>query len=69
MPENVGDAGVTIDKTNPPSAGQLIASVWNDPQTYAQLQANALRRAAWFTDDALAEALRGVLRDWGQATA
>lgn len=69
MPENVGDAGVTIDKTNPPSSGQLIASVWDDPQTYAQLQANALRRASWFTDDALAEALRGVLRDWGQATA
>jgi len=67
MPENVGDAGVTIDKTDPASAGRLIASVWDDPQTYAQLQANALRRAPWFTDAALAEALRGVLRDWAAA--
>lgn len=67
MPENVGDAGVTIDKTDPASAGRLIASVWDDPQIYAQLQANALRRAPWFTDDALAEALRGVLRDWAAA--
>ncbi len=67
MPENVGDAGVTIDKADPASAGRLIASVWDDPQTYARLQANALRRAPWFTDAALAEALRGVLRDWATA--
>jgi glycosyltransferase involved in cell wall biosynthesis len=67
MPENVGDAGVVIDKQDTVAASEIIASVWNDAETYAQLQANALRRAAWFTDDALAEALRGVLADWATA--
>jgi glycosyltransferase involved in cell wall biosynthesis len=67
MPENVGDAGVMIDKTDPVSAGKLIAGAWNDPAEYARLQANALRRSEWFTDAALLEALRNVLRDWTAA--
>jgi glycosyltransferase involved in cell wall biosynthesis len=67
MPENVGDAGVTIDKTDPISAGKLIADTWNNAETYARLQANALRRSEWFTDAALLEALRNVLRDWAVA--
>jgi glycosyltransferase involved in cell wall biosynthesis len=69
MPENVGDAGVMIDKCDPAAAGKIIADVWSDPERYVQLQANALRRAHWFTDAALAEALRGVLRDWAIAFA
>lgn len=69
MPENVGDAGVLIDKRDPVTAGRLIAEVWADPERYAQLQANARQRAPWFTDVALAEALRGVLRDWAIAFA
>jgi len=67
MPENVGDAGVVVDKTDPVSAGEQIAAVWGDTEAYAQLQANALRRSQWFTDAALADALRGVLRDWTRA--
>ena len=67
MPENVGDAGVLIDKTDPVSAGNLIASVWDDAESYARLQTNALRRSEWFTDAALLDALRNVLRDWATA--
>lgn len=67
MPENVGDAGVVIDKTDLVSAGKIVADTWTDRECYAQLQANALRRAGWFTDAALADALRGVLRDWAAA--
>ncbi len=64
MPENVGDAGVVIDKQDPPAAGEIITSVWDDAETYARLQANALRRSTWFTDAALEAALRAVLQDW-----
>ncbi len=69
MPENVGDAGVVVDKRNPADAArQINASVWDEwRRCTARLQANALRRAAWFTDDALTEALRGVLADWATA--
>ena len=62
--ENVGDAGIVIDKTDPVGAGSLVIDVWTHPERYAQLQVNAFRRAGWFTDAALADALRGVLRDW-----
>ena len=65
--ENVGDAGIVIDKADPVSAGKLIAATWNDAESYARLQANALRRSEWFTDAALLEALRNVLRDWATA--
>lgn len=68
MPENVGDAGVVIDKTDPVDAGKQIVAVWEDEQGYAQLQANALRRSEWFTDAALADAIRGVLQDWAAAS-
>ena len=64
MPENVGDAGVLIDKHDPPAAGEIIASAWDDAETYARLQVNALHRSAWFTDAALTEALQAVLKDW-----
>ena len=67
MPENVGDAGVVIDKTDPADAARRIIAAWENPEHYARLQANALRRSDWFTDAALAEALRGVLRDWAEA--
>ncbi len=67
MPENVGDAGVVIDKSDPVSAGKLIADTWNDAETYARLQTNALRRSEWFTDATLLEALRNVLHDWATA--
>jgi glycosyltransferase involved in cell wall biosynthesis len=69
MPENVGDAGVVIDKTDPIAAGKIIAEAWDDATRYAQLQANARARAEWFTDEALEEALQNVLRDWSVAYA
>jgi glycosyltransferase involved in cell wall biosynthesis len=66
MPENVGDAGVVIDKGDPAAASERILAVWNDPESYARLQANALRRSEWFTDAAMAGALRNLFQDWAQ---
>ena len=63
LPENVGDAGVLIDKTDPVAAGKLIDEAWGDPKIYAQLQENAEKRSSWFTDEALVENLRLLLRD------
>jgi L-malate glycosyltransferase len=65
--ENVGDAGVVIDKRDPVDAARRINAVWENDEVYCQLQANALRRSDWFTDAALSEALRAVLRDWTSA--
>ncbi len=67
LPENVGDAGVLIDKTDPVSAARIVNEVWNDPATYARLQESALRRSNWFTDAALLENLRGLMKDWANA--
>ena len=67
MPENVGDAGVVIDKRDPADAARRINTVWENDELYGRLQANALRRSDWFTDAALIEALRAVLRDWASA--
>lgn len=67
LPENVGDAGVLIDKTDPVSAARIINTVWNDPAAYARLQENALKRSSWFTDDALLENLRKLMHDWVRA--
>ena len=42
MPENVGDAGVMIDKTDPVSAGKLIAGPGTIADVYARLQSQRL---------------------------
>jgi glycosyltransferase involved in cell wall biosynthesis len=67
--ENVGDAGVMIDKRNPVDAAKQINAIWEEEKIYSRLQANALRGSMQFTDAALAEALRSVLRDWAAAFA
>ena len=63
LPENVGDAGVLIDKTNPVEAGRLVAQAWADAEEYGKLQENALKRSVWFTDEALEVALQNLLKD------
>jgi glycosyltransferase involved in cell wall biosynthesis len=65
--ENVEDAGLIIDKADLANAGRLIVDVWNSPEAYAGLQANALRRSRHFTDAAFLAALQNVLRDWAAA--
>jgi len=65
--ENVGDAGVVIDKRNPVGAAGRIVAVWNDAEAYVRLRDNALRRSTRFTDAALVDVLRGVLKDWATA--
>jgi glycosyltransferase involved in cell wall biosynthesis len=67
MPENVGDAGVVIDKHDPTAATERILAAWSDPDLYARLQVNALRRSQWFTDAAMADALRNLFQDWVQS--
>jgi len=65
--ENVGDAGIVIDKSAPDRAGKQIALAWGAAESYAQLRADALRRSSSFTDAALAGSLRDVLGEWAQA--
>jgi len=67
--ENVGDAGVIVDKRDPVGAAKQIISIWEDSATYAQLQAKALARSTQFTDAALAEALQSLLGAWAKAFA
>jgi len=62
--ENVRDAGVVIDKRDPARAAEQIVAVWNDTEAYAGLRELALRRSTLFTDVALTDVLRGVLRSW-----
>jgi glycosyltransferase involved in cell wall biosynthesis len=65
--ENVRDAGVVIDKRDPIRAAEQIIAVWNDQEAYARLRETALARSALFTDVALADLLRGILRSWAAA--
>jgi glycosyltransferase involved in cell wall biosynthesis len=65
--ENVGDAGVVIDKRDPVGAANQIITIWEDSATYAQLQAKALARSVRFTDAALAEGLQSLLATWAKA--
>jgi glycosyltransferase involved in cell wall biosynthesis len=67
LPENVGDAGVLIDKTDPVSAARMINEVWENPSTYAELQENAVKRSGWFTDEALLENVAKLMRDLSAA--
>ena len=66
LPENVGDAGVVIDKTDPVNGARIVNAVWGDPAKYARLQENALKRSNWFTDAALLENLRNLMKDWSK---
>jgi glycosyltransferase involved in cell wall biosynthesis len=65
--ENVGDAGIVIDKRDPAAAARQIIAVWEDNAAYAQLQQKASARSAQFTDAALAEGLRELLAVWAKA--
>jgi glycosyltransferase involved in cell wall biosynthesis len=65
--ENVGDAGVLIDKRDPVGAAKEIIAIWEDSAAYSQLQEKALARSARFTDAALAEGLRDLLAAWARA--
>ena len=65
--ENVGDAGIVIDKRDPAGAARQISTIWEDDAAYAQLQARALARSVRFTDAALTEGLRGLLAAWADA--
>lgn len=67
--ENVGEAGIVIDKRDPVGAAKRIIDAWNDAETYARLRSSALHRSKRFTDAALADVLRGVLQDWAAALA
>jgi glycosyltransferase involved in cell wall biosynthesis len=67
LPENVGDAGVLIDKTDPVAAARMINEVWENPSAYAALQENALKRSGWFTDEALLENAARLLSDLSTA--
>jgi glycosyltransferase involved in cell wall biosynthesis len=62
--ENVGDAGIVIDKQDPAGAARQICMIWEDRAAYAQLQASALARSVRFTDAALTAGLRGLLAAW-----
>jgi glycosyltransferase involved in cell wall biosynthesis len=50
--ENVGTAGVAIDKRNPVDAASQINAIWDDDVTYSRLRVDALRL---------------VLSDWAMA--
>jgi glycosyltransferase involved in cell wall biosynthesis len=67
LPENVGDAGVLIDKTDPVSAGRMISDVWDNASAYQTLQENALKRSSWFTDEALLENVGKLMTDLAAA--
>lgn len=67
LPENVGDAGVLIDKTDPVAAGRIINEVWENPAAYGTLQENALKRSSWFTDEALLENVAKLMGDLAAA--
>ncbi len=65
--ENVGDAGVVIDKRDPVGAAKQIITIWEDSEAYSKLQEKATARSTRFTDAALAEGLQGLLAEWATA--
>jgi glycosyltransferase involved in cell wall biosynthesis len=65
--ENVGDAGIVIDKRDPAGAARQILTIWEDGAAYSKLQQKAWARSAQFTDAALVEALQGLLAAWAKA--
>ena len=65
--ENVGDAGVVIDKRDPIGAAGRIVAIWNDAEAYSRLRETALHRSTRFTDSALVDVLRRLLADWATA--
>jgi glycosyltransferase involved in cell wall biosynthesis len=63
LPEVAGPAGIIIDKHKPDETAETILSFWHNPTAYQQLSTTAKKRAAEFTDNALAQALLKMMQE------
>jgi glycosyltransferase involved in cell wall biosynthesis len=63
LPEVAGAAGIVIDKHKPEQTAETILSFWHNPIAYQRLATTAKKRAAEFTDNALAQTILKMMQE------